>query len=411
MAEKVVLAYSGGLDTSVILHWLADKGYEIVAYLAEVGQNEDAEAVRAKALAIGASKIYIEDLRREFLLDYVFPAFRGGAIYEGRYLLGTSLARPLIAARQVEIARREGTNLLGHGATGKGNDQVRFEMSAIALMPDVRLLSPWKDREFLAQFSGRQDMIAYSEKHGIPITVSRAKPYSQDENLLHLSFESGELEDPFARPKADTFQRCVDPRLAPDEETVIELDFRKGDPVALRVPATGESFNDPLELFARLDKLAGANGVGRVDMVENRFVGLKNRGVYETPAGTVIAAARRDLEGITMDREVLHLRDSLIPRYAEMIYYGFWFAPERECLQAFIDKAAEHVNGTVRLTLYKGSVTPIGRSSAGSLYDSELASMDVIGGFDQTDSAGFIKLNALRLQLHAFRLERGGGGK
>ncbi|MDP8255627.1 MAG: argininosuccinate synthase [Candidatus Alcyoniella australis] len=411
MSERVVLAYSGGLDTSVIVHWLAEKGYEVIAYMAELGQHEDAQVVRDKALSIGAREVIIEDLRLPFLRDYVYPAFRGGALYEGRYLLGTALARPLIAQRQVAIARKFETTLLGHGSTGKGNDQVRFEMSAMALMPDVRILSPWKEPEFLAQFAGRQELIEYSERHGIPIPVSRSKPYSTDENLLHLSFESGALEDADARPKDDTFQRCVDPRLAPDQETIVEIEFDHGDPVKLSVPADGRSWDDPVELFIELDKLAGANGVGRVDMVENRFVGLKNRGVYETPAGTVIAEARRDLEGITMDREVLHLRDSLIPRYSEMIYYGFWFSPERECLQALIDRAACNVCGSVRVALYKGNATPVGRSSAVSLYDSEMASMDVVGGFDQQDSAGFIKLNALRLRLHALRLDHDGDGK
>lgn len=401
--EKVVLAYSGGLDTSVILKWLIEKGYDVVAYIADVGQDEDFSAAKEKALAVGASKVYIEDLKKEFIEDFVFPAIKANAIYEGKYLLGTSLARPLIAKRHVEIARKEGTNIVSHGATGKGNDQVRFELTYMTLMPDVKIIAPWKDQEFLDSFAGRSDMIAYSEKHGIPIKATVQKPYSSDPNLLHISYEAGELEDTEFRPRSDMFEMTVDPKDAPDSETKIEIEFKDGIPVKVKNLEDGTEKTGSLDLFIYLNKIAGENGVGRIDLVENRFVGMKSRGVYETPAGTVLRVAHLDLEGLTMDREVMHIRDMLVPKISELMYNGFWYAPEMEFLMAAINRSQENVTGTVRLALYKGNAMAIGRSSDYSLYSEDIASMDVHGGYDQKDAIGFIKLNALRLKMWAKR--------
>jgi argininosuccinate synthase len=397
--EKVILAYSGGLDTSVILKWLLDKDYDVVAYVANVGQDEDFEAAKQKALKIGASKVYVDDLREEFLTDFVFQAMKSNAIYEGRYLLGTSLARPLIAKRQIEIAKKEGTKIVSHGATGKGNDQVRFELTYMTLMPDVKIIAPWKDEEFLKQFEGRKDMIEYCKKNNIEVKATVEKPYSSDPNILHISYEAGELEDPKFRPREEMFEMTVSPQNAPDRETKLCIEFKEGVPVA--VECGGIKKTKPLELFEYLNKLAGENGVGRVDIVENRFVGMKSRGVYETPAGTVLRTAHMDLEGLTLDREVMHLRDMLMPKIAELMYNGFWYSPELEFLQAAVNESQKNVSGKVYLSLYKGNVIITGRESPKSLYDEGIASMDVHGGYDQTDAEGFIKLNALRLRQWA----------
>ncbi|MBI4307409.1 MAG: argininosuccinate synthase [Chloroflexi bacterium] len=407
MSEKVVLAYSGGLDTSTILHWLIhEKGYEVVAYVADLGQKEDFQAVRQKALQVGASKVYVEDVKREFVTDFIYPALRSNAVYEGRYLLGTSLARPLIAKAQVEVARREGAKAVSHGATGKGNDQVRFELTYSVLAPGMKIIAPWKDPEFFERFPGRKELIAYAQKHDIPVKATVAAPWSSDANLMHISYEAGELEDAGRRPREEMFELTVSPQRAPDRETEVEIEFRRGDPVRVRSLADGTVKDTPYELFTYLNEVAGRNGVGRVDMVENRYVGIKSRGVYETPAGTVLHAAHRDLEGLTLDREVMHLRDMLVPRFAELVYYGYWFSPEMECLRALFDKAQEPVNGTVRVALYKGNVIVTGRSSPQSLYDQDQSSMDIAGGFDPRDAVGFIKTNALRL-VNWSRRQRG----
>jgi len=401
--KKVILAYSGGLDTSVILKWLIDKDYEVVAYIADVGQDDDFEEAKKKALAIGASKVYIKDLKEEFIKDFIFPAVKANAIYEGKYLLGTSLARPIIAKHQIEIAKKEGTNVVSHGATGKGNDQVRFELAYMALMPDVNVIAPWKDQEFLDKFQGRSDMIAYSKENNIPVKATVEKPYSSDPNLLHISYEAGELEDPKFHPRKDMFEMSVDPKDAPDKETKIAIEFKAGVPVKVENLENGTIKTGALELFTYLNKIAGENGVGRIDLVENRFVGMKSRGVYETPAGTILRVAHLDLEGLTMDREVMHLRDMLTPKVSELMYNGFWYAPEMEFLMAAIENSQKHVSGKGHLGIYKGNVTPIGRESNESLYDEKIASMDEHGGYDQKDAIGFIKLNALRLKIWAKR--------
>ncbi|MBU0628002.1 MAG: argininosuccinate synthase [Nanoarchaeota archaeon] len=401
MKKKVILAYSGGLDTSVILKWLLDKGYEVVAYVADLGQNEDYKAAKEKALKIGASKVYIEDLQKEFVTDFIFPAIKANALYEGKYMLGTSLARPLIAMKQIEIAKKEKTNIVAHGATGKGNDQVRFELTYLTLMPDVEIIAPWKDEEFLNQFQGRPDMIKYCEKHGIPVKATTKKPYSTDPNLMHISYEAGVLEDPKYTLPEECFELTVSPQKAPDKETELVIEFKHGIPVKVEDKTHKVTETDALKLFAYLNKVGGANGVGRVDMVENRFVGMKSRGVYETPGGAVLHAAHLDMEGMTMDREVKLIRDSLIPKYASLIYNGFWHSPEFELLTDMMDKAQENVTGKVYLKLYKGNVIVTGRESPVSLYNPNIASMDVHGGYDQKDAKGFIKLNALRLRAWA----------
>ncbi|MDB4444618.1 argininosuccinate synthase [bacterium] len=405
MKEKIVLAYSGGLDTSVILSWLIDKGYDVVAYIADVGQEDDFEAAKKKALTFGASNVYVQDLKKEFVTDFIFPAIKANAVYEGKYLLGTSLARPIIAKGQIEIAKAEGTNVVSHGATGKGNDQVRFEMSYYVLMPDVKIISPWKDEAFLQQFQGRTDMINYAKEKGIPIPVTTEKPYSSDDNLMHISYEAGVLEDPKFQPQKDMFQKTQDPIDAPDHAEDIIIEFKQGIPVKVENLSDGTVEEAPLSLFQYLNRLAGNHGIGRVDLVENRFVGMKSRGVYETPGGTVLMQAHLDIEGLTMDREVKLLRDSLIPKYAQLVYFGFWYSPEMDVLTALMDKAQEHVSGKVYLTLYKGNIIIRGRESAESLYDEAIASMDVHGGYDQKDAIGFIKLNALRLKASAKRLK------
>ena len=398
--KKVVLAYSGGLDTSVIMTWLIEEyEAEVIAFTADLGQGEELDPVEDKALKTGASKVFIEDLKEEFASDFIFPMMRANAIYEGSYLLGTSIARPLIAKNMVQVAQEEGADAVSHGATGKGNDQVRFELTAYALKPDIKVIAPWREWDL----KSRTDLINYAEKRGIPVPVTAAKPYSMDRNMLHISFEGGILEDPWAEPPEDMFMLTVPPEKAPDKATYVEIDFEKGNPVAV----DGERMS-PATIMQALNRVAGENGVGRVDLVENRYVGMKSRGVYETPGGTVLYIAHRAMESITMDREVVHLRDSLIPRYAEMVYYGYWFAPEREVLQTMIDEGQKVVNGTVRLKLYKGNCTVVGRKSANSLYNPELATFEEDEVYDQKDAEGFIKLNALRLRMRAL-VGKGGG--
>lgn len=393
--KKVVLAYSGGLDTSVIVRWLIETfNCEVVCFAADVGQKEELTGLREKALNTGASKCYIEDLTEEFVRDFVFPALRANAIYEGTYLLGTSLARPLIAKRQVEIARMENADAVCHGATGKGNDQVRFEMTFMALEPNIRIISPWKDDRWT--LTSRDAMIDYAEKYRIPITISKKKPYSEDRNLLHISHEGGILEDPWAEAPENIFVLTKSPENAPDKPTYVEIDFEEGNPVA--VDGTRMS---PAKLLDHLNTVAGANGIGRVDMVENRFVGMKSRGVYETPGGTVLWAAHRAVESLTVDREVMLLRDGLTPKIAQLMYNGFWYAPEMEVLQKFVDESQKDVTGTARMKLYKGNCIVAGRKSPRSLYSEEFATFDKDAVYDQKDATGFIRLNALRMRIRA----------
>jgi argininosuccinate synthase len=407
-SRKVVLAYSGGLDTSVILKWLIDKGYEVIAYVADVGQEENFMEVKEKALKIGASKVYIEELKKEFVTDYIFPAIKANAMYENRYLLGTSLARPLIAKKQIEIAHKEKAVYVSHGATGKGNDQVRFELAFYALDPKIKVIAPWKMQEFLDQFKGRTDMLKYAEEHKIPVKASLKKPYSEDDNLMHISHEAGILEDPKFKAEKDILVKMVCPQDAPDKETHIEIHFKDGKPVKVVNKDDGTIKMDPLELFIYLNKMGGANGIGLLDMVENRFVGIKSRGVYETPAGEILIKAHMDIEGIAMDREVMRLRNMLSPVFSEIVYNGFWFSPEMDFLMAAIEKSQELIDGVVYLTLYKGNVIIDGRESSSSLYNKELSSMDIEGGFDQKDSQGFIKINAIRLMAHNAILKKQG---
>ncbi|MFQ6677608.1 MAG: argininosuccinate synthase [Fidelibacterota bacterium] len=400
MNKKVVLAYSGGLDTSVILKWLANKGYEVICFIGNVGQKEDFSTVEKKALSTGASSVYTEDLQTEFVTDYIFPALKGNALYEGRYLLGTSLARPLLAKKQIDIAAREGAGYVSHGSTGKGNDQVRFELAYYALNPEIKVIAPWKDPEFLDQFKGRTDMIHYAKKWNIEITASKKRPYSEDENLMHISHEAGVLEDPALRANDDVFTISNTVQNTPDRETLIEIQFENGVPVLVKNLSDGTQKTDPLDLFLYLNKLGGENAIGQLDMVENRYIGIKSRGIYETPGGTILWAAHRDLEGISMDKEVMHLRDMLIPKFSELIYNGFWFSPEMDFIMSAFNKSQEAINGTVRMALYKGNMIPAGRESATSLYDQNLSSMDIEGGFNAMDSKGFININAIRLKAH-----------
>ena len=396
--KKVVLAYSGGLDTSVILKWLEEVyGCEVVAFCADLGQGEDLKAIKKKAQSLGVKKIYVEDLRETFVKDHVFPMLRGNAIYEGSYLLGTSIARPLIAKRQIEIAAKEGAAAVCHGATGKGNDQVRFELTYMALHPQIKIIAPWREWTMRS----RRELIEYAEKHGIPVTATKAKPYSMDMNLFHTSYEGGILEDPWEAPPEEIFVMSVSPERAPAKAREVEIEYVSGNPVAV----DGKKMS-PAALLAHLNTLGGAHGVGRVDLVENRYVGMKSRGVYETPGGTILHAAHRGLESLTMDREVLHLRDSLIPRYAELIYYGYWYAPEREMLQTAIDEAQKDVTGTVRVKLYKGTCTVVGRKSPRSLYRLDMATFEEDDVYRQKDAEGFIRLNALRLAIRAQRKKR-----
>jgi argininosuccinate synthase len=395
--NKIVLAYSGGLDTSVILKWLMETyNCPVVAYAADLGQGEELAEVEAKARATGASEVHILDLKEEFAREFIFPMFRANALYEGAYLLGTSIARPLIAKAQVEVAKKTGADAVSHGATGKGNDQVRFELTYMALAPELKIIAPW--REWNLQ--GRADCVAYAEKHGIPTPVTAEKPYSSDRNLLHISFEGGILEDPWAEPPADMFTLSRSPEEAPDKPQYIEIDFEAGDPVAV----DGERFS-PYQLIGHLNRIGGEHGIGRVDLVENRYVGLKSRGVYETPGGTILRAAHQAVESLTLDREVMHLRDSLSPRYAELVYYGYWYAPERYALQSLVDEAQKPVTGTARLKLYKGNVTVVGRKAPKSLYRPDLVTFEAGGDYHQADATGFIRLNALRLKIRS-RLEQ-----
>jgi argininosuccinate synthase len=398
--EKVILAYSGGLDTSVILKWLIDKGYEVVAYVADVGQEDNFDDVKEKAEKIGASKVYIIDLKNEFVVDYIFPAIKANAVYENRYLLGTALARPLIAKHQIGLAASENAEYVSHGATGKGNDQVRFELGYYALNPGIKVLAPWKMEEFLDTFKGRTDMLKYASEKNIPVKASLSKPYSEDDNLLHISHEAGILEDPGFKPEKDIYTKMKLPQYAPDNETQLEIHFKDGIPVKVCNKKENIEFSKPLELFNYLNKVGGQNGIGLLDMVENRYVGIKSRGVYETPGGTILHKAHMDIEGIAMDREVMRLRNMLSPVFSELVYNGFWFSPEMDFLRAAIDKSQELIDGIVYLTLYKGNVIIDGRESPSSLYNKDLSSMDIEGGFDQKDSAGFIKINAIRLMAH-----------
>ncbi len=393
---KIVLAYSGGLDTSIILKWFIEEGYEVIAYIANIGQEEDFDAAREKAKKLGASKVYIEDLREEFVADYIYPVFKSQAVYEGRYLLGTSVARPLISKRQIEIAQAENAEYVSHGATGKGNDQVRFELSYYALQPDIKVLAPWKMDSFLDRFRGRSDMLLYAEQHGIPVSATRKKPYSEDDNLLHISHEAGILEDPNAAAEEDVYSRTSSRAKWPDAPQTISLTFAAGVPVKLS--SDGKDTTGALAIFEELNRLGSIHGIGRLDMVENRFVGIKSRGVYETPGGDILHRAHRDLEGLTMDREVTRIRDTLSLEVARLVYNGFWFSPEFELLMVTMDKAQETVNGTVQVELFKGSAYPIARTSPNALYDPEQSSMDVEGGYDQKDADGFIKINAVRLR-------------
>jgi len=402
--KKIVLAYSGGLDTSVILKWLVNKGFDVICFVGKIGQKDDFEAVEKKALKTGASKVYIEDLREEFVRDFIFPAMRGNAIYEGRYLLGTSLARPLLAKKQIEVAEKEKAEYVAHGATGKGNDQVRFELTYYSLNPKIKVISPWKDAQFLAEFKGRSDMIAYAKKYGIPVKATKKKSYSEDENLMHISHEAGILEDPMLRPNEDVFSITTSPKKAPDKETIVEIHFENGIPI--KVVSEKKIKTKPLELFVFLNELGSKNGIGRVDMVENRYIGIKSRGVYETPGATILWIAHRDLEGIAMDKEVMHLRDMLTPKFSELIYNGFWFSPEMDFIMSAFNKSQENIDGKVILSLYKGNVSVIGRESPTSLYDQKLSSMEIEGGFNAPDSMGFININAIRLRAHQMVLRK-----
>jgi argininosuccinate synthase len=401
--KKIVLAYSGGLDTSVLLSWIKDKhNAEMIAFCADIGQEDELKGLKPKALKTGASKLYIDDLQEEFARDFIYPMMQAGAIYEGQYYLGTSIARPLIAKRMVEIARKEGATAIAHGATGKGNDQVRFELTCAALAPDLEIIAPWRNEQFRKDFPGRAEMIAYCAKNKIPVEASAKKPYSSDRNLLHISYEAGILEDPwmdaFAPNNKEMFKLSVAPEDAPNKAEYVELEFRQGDCIAVN----GKKMN-PLGVMRTLNKIGGRHGVGRVDMVENRFVGMKSRGVYETPGGSIYHFAHRQIESLTMDREVMHLRDSLVPRYATLVYNGFWYAPERLALQALITESQRNVTGTVRVKLYKGNIYVAGRKSPRSLYNPHIATMeaDPTKAYNQDDATGFIRLNGLRLRVNS----------
>lgn len=399
--KKVVLAYSGGLDTSVILKWLVETyDCEVIAFSADIGQEEELSDVEEKALKTGAIKVYIDDLKETFVKDYVFPAFRANAIYEGQYLLGTSLARPLIAKRQMEIAQIEGADAVSHGATGKGNDQVRFELSYLAIDPDIKIIAPWREWDL----NSRTALMAFAEKHGIDVPTTPQKPYSTDRNLLHISYEGGILEDPWQEPDEDMFTLSVSPQDAPDKPEIIEIAFEKGDPVAIN-----NNRLSPANLLKELNRLGGRHGIGRADIVENRFVGMKSRGVYETPGGTILRVAHMNMESITMDREVMHLRDSLVPKYSELVYNGFWFSPEMKLMQDMIDGTQENVSGVVRLELYKGSCRVLGRKSMESLYSEDFATFEDDSVYSQKDAEGFIRLNALRLRIQKMIKNRSRG--
>lgn len=388
---KIVVAYSGGLDTSVMIRWLIETyDCEAIAFIADLGQEEDIDAIRAKALKTGAVRAHVADLKEDFVRDYVFPMLRANAVYEGGYLLGTSIARPLIAKKHLEVALKEGADVVSHGATGKGNDQVRFELTYYALKPDIKVIAPWR----IWDFKSRTDLIGYAQKHGIPVSVTKAKPYSSDRNLFHISYEGGILEDPWREPPKEIFVMTRDPQDAPNTAAHVEITYEKGNPIALN-----GSRLSPAKLLAKLNRIAGENGIGRADIVESRYVGMKSRGVYETPGGTVLHAAHKALEGITMDRELMHLRDSLVSRYAELVYYGYWFSPEREVLQKLVDESQAHVSGIVRMKLYKGNCILVGRKSEKSLFHKDYATFEKESVYNQQDAEGFIKLNALRLKI------------
>ncbi len=398
--KKLVLAYSGGLDTSVILRWIKDEfGCEVIAYCADVGQAEETVGLEEKARKTGASKLHLVDLREEFARDFVFPMMRANAVYEGYYLLGTSIARPVIAKKQAEIARAEGADAVAHGATGKGNDQVRFELTFARLAPELKIIAPWRHRAW--PFKGRADMIAYANEKKIPVPVTAEKPYSMDRNLVHVSYEGGVLEDPWRAPYNDMFRLTVAPEEAPNDPEYVEIEYAKGNPVAINGERLG-----PAAVIERANQIAGRHGIGRVDMVENRYVGIKSRGVYETPGVTILLHGHRAVEQLTLDREVSHLRDSLIPRYSEMVYNGYWFAPEREALQALIDNAQRNVEGVARIKMFKGNATIAGRKSPKSLYDPKIASFEEAGGYQQADAEGFIRLSGMRLRALA-KIDRG----
>jgi argininosuccinate synthase len=389
--KKIVLAYSGGLDTSVILRWLIEEyKAEVVAFVADLGQGEDLEVTREKAIKTGATKVYVEDLREEFVRDFIFPAIKANAVYEGMYLMGTSLARPLIAKRQIEVAMKESADAVAHGATGKGNDQVRFELTYYALLPPVRVIAPWREWNL----KSRSDLITYAKNHGIPVSVTPDKPYSCDRNIFHTSYEGGILEDPWSEPSQNMFEMTVSPEKAPDEPIYIDIDFEKGVPIKV----DGKEFS-PVELLYKLNEIGGRNGVGRVDLVENRFVGIKSRGVYETPGGTILHVAHRAVESITLDREVMHLRDTMTPKFSELIYYGFWYSPEMAMLRSAVEESQKNVTGTAKIKIYKGNVSIAGRRSPFSLYQKDLATFEEDMVYDQKDATGFIRLNALRLAV------------
>ena len=396
--EKLVLAYSGGLDTSVLVHWLDQQGYEVIALCLDLGQKvEDIDAILEKGKKAGAAKVLVENVEEEFVKDYVLPSIHWNALYEGTYLLGTALARPLISKKQIEVAEREGAVAVGHGATGKGNDQVRFELSYYALKPDIRVVAPWKIPEFYQKYPGRTELLAYAEKYGIPVKATKDQPWSSDENLMHISFESGMLEDPWQEPRQEMFELSQSPQAAPDEAKTVLIEFEKGNPVAV----DGQEYS-PAKLLTQLNELGGKHGIGRIDMVESRFVGMKNRGVYETPGGTILHIAHRAMESITLNRGVINLKDSLMPRFAQLAYDGFWFSPEMEILLDMVQKTQGPVNGTVRLELYKGNCMVTGRKSPNSLYDEDMATMEADhGAYDPKDAIGFIKLHALPLRIQA----------
>ncbi|HMB00904.1 MAG TPA: argininosuccinate synthase [Spirochaetota bacterium] len=397
--KKVVLAYSGGLDTSVIVKWLQLEGFKVICLVVDVGQRENFSVLKKKAIKSGAFKCIVTNVQKEFVRDYVFPAIQFNAVYEGRYLLGTSLARPLIAKKLIETACNEKAGYIAHGATGKGNDQVRFELGAYALAPDIKIIAPWRDERFTKTIKGRTEAIAYAKKHHIPVKATVQKPWSSDENLLHISFEAGILENPAVKPKREMFEFSNSPQQAPDKVAKIEIEFKKGFPV--KVNNQGLT---PDQILKKLNKIGGKNGIGRIDIVESRYVGMKSRGVYETPGGAILLAAHRDIEGLTLDREVIRLKDSLMPRYAAQVYNGFWFSREIECLHAFLAESQRHVNGKVNIELYKGNITIVGRNSFSSLYDESIASMeDDAGAYNQNDATGFIKLNALPLKMQEKR--------
>lgn len=405
---KVVLAYSGGLDTSIILKWLQDEGYTVICYIADVGQDDDFEAARAKAIRLGAEKVYVENLQKEFVTDFIFPAIQANAIYENRYLLGTSLARPCIARRQIEIALKEDAQYVSHGATGKGNDQVRFELTYYALAPHIKVIAPWRDDVFLKKFKGRTDLLEYGREKGIEMPSGDKPPYSMDENLMHISYESGNLEDPASAPKEDMYLKTAHIDKWMDKPEILKIVFRDGKPISACTKQENEEaegsnnkvYTDPLELYLFLNEVAKRHGIGRIDIVENRFVGIKSRGVYETPGATILRCAHLDIEGITMDREVMRLRDMMSPKFSELVYNGFWFAPEMDFLLASIAKSQELIDGWVEVMCYKGSVMAIARFSDMSLYDENMASMETVRGYSPEDAGGFIRINAIRLRAH-----------